>query len=316
MTAQKLGGPPPATLLEALTRIRERAETHMDRQDRERLGWTEEAVTEVAIAAGTPFVKPIPFNRPQESVVGADWLWWWLDRTSQECFGMLVQAKRLKRDKSGWRLDVSHGGGRQRRNLLDSADFFDVPAIYGIYMGGLIFRRDLACTHGGLNPCPTCKRMAITMMPALSLAPEWSQDALAAVSFAEGVPLEDLGDPEKPAGFVRDVNFRELKPGDLRSFLIDDQLGPREVAKHIFKSISIRRSSQHSAAVAERLELAGEQVFYELPRDRGHFPVAYFPHILRGLRGTPPDYLQDIIAGFPPPREVSQSAAGVVLVVN
>ena len=181
---------------------------------------------------------------------------------------MLVQAKRLKRDKSGWKLDVSHGGGRQQRNLLDSADFFDVPAIYGVYMGGLIFRRDLACTHGGMNPCTTCKRMAITMMPALSLSPDWSQDALAEVSFAEGVPLEDLGDPGRPAGFVRDVNFRELEPGELRSFLTDDQLGPREVAKHIFKSISIRRSSQHSAAVAERLELAGDQVFYELPRDR------------------------------------------------
>lgn len=314
MTDQ-MGETQPATLLEALTRIRGSAEAHMDRQDREGLGWTEEAVTEIAIGAGTPFVKPIPFNRPQESVVGADWLWWWLDSASHECFGMLVQAKRLKRGRRSWKLDVSHGGGNQQRSLLETADHFEVPAIYGVYMGGLVLRNDVPCSHGGASPCAACARMAVTLMPAVSLSPAWDQDVLAELAFAEGVPLEDLGDPSVPAGVVRDVNFRELEEGELRDFLLNDQGGPREVAKHIFKSVSTRRSGQKSAALAERIELVGEQVFQNLPRDRGHFPVAYYPHVLRGLRKNPPSYVRDLVAGVAPSPEIARLVAGVVIFI-
>ncbi|MFG1628981.1 DUF6615 family protein [Kribbella sp. NPDC049227] len=306
---------PPATLLEALTRIRVRAEEHMDRQDRDGLGWTEETVTEIAIGAGTPLVKPIPFNRPQESAVGADWLWWWLDRSSQECFGMLVQAKRIKGGPSRWKLDVSHGNGAQQRNLIATADQFNVPAIYGVYMGGLVLRRDLKCSHGRVLPCLSCARMAVTLMPAYSLPATRDQGALFDLTLAEGVPLEDLGDPDRPTGVIRDVNFRQLRPGVLREFLVDPQSGPREVAKHIFKSVSTRRDGQKSAALAEPVELVGQQIFQELPRDRGHFPGPYFPHVLRGLRKNPPSYVHDLIAGFPPPSDISGAVAGVVLVL-
>jgi hypothetical protein len=307
---------PPATLLEALARIRKRAEAHMDGQDLAGLGWSEETITEIAIGAGIPFVKPVPFNRHQESMVGADWLWWWLDTSSEECFGMLVQAKRLKRERDRWRLDISHGNGSQRRRLMETATHFDVPAIYGVYTGGPVFRKDLACPHRSVAPCRACIRMAITLMPALSLSPVWDQDVLADLTLAEGVPLEDLGDSTKSAGPVRDVNFRELPLGELRDFLLEDQAGPREVAKHIFKAVSTRRSGQHSAAVAERVELVGEQVFDELPRDKGHFPEAYYPHVLRGLRRNWPDYVRDLMAGFSPPLELPSRVAGVVLVVD
>lgn len=309
-------GEAPQSLLQALTRVRFRAEEHMDRQDRAGLGWSEEAVTEVAIGAGDPFLKPIPFNRNQESTVGADWLWWWIDSSSHECFGMLVQAKRLKRDGPAWKLDVSHGGGSQRHNLLDTADSFDVPAVYGVYMGGMQFRRERECAHGAGEPCERCIRMAITMMPAISLSPDWGKEALAEVTFAEGVPLEDLGDPNHSAGVIRDVNFAALEEGELRTFLLEDQEGPREVARHIFKSVSRRRSSQKSAAVADSIATVGAQVFQSLPRDRGHFGVSYYSHVLRGLRKDPPNYLRDVIAGFPPPAEVSDRVAGIVLVVS
>lgn len=310
------GEAPPQSLLQALSRVRSHAEEHMDRQDRAGLGWSEEAVTEVAIGAGIPFLKPIPFNRNQESTVGADWLWWWLDSSSQECFGMLVQAKRLKHEGTAWKVDVSHGSGSQRRNLLDTADAFEVAAVYSIYMGGMEFRRDRGCPHGATDPCERCVRMAITLMPAISLSPDWSKEALADVTFAEGVPLEDLGDPNRSTGVIRDVNFSALEEGELRTFLVEGQEGPRKVAKNIFGSVARRRSSQKSAALAETITSVGAQVFQDLPRDRGHFGVSYYSHVLRGLRKNPPNHLRDVIAGFRPPAEVSDRVAGIVLVVS
>lgn len=304
----------PTTLLDALTRIRRQAEGHMDHQDRTGLGWSEETVTEIAIGAGLPFVKPIPFNRRQESAVGADWLWWWLDRSSEECFGMLVQAKRIKHEGNKWKLDVDHGNGRQQLSLIESAEQLEVPAIYGVYTGGMVLRKDLGCRHRLPSPCSACIRMAITMMPAFSLSPAWEQDALADLTFAEGVPLEDLGDPLKPAGLVKDVNFRGLPDGELRDFLTEQQTGPREVAKKIFRSVSTRRAGQKSAVLTRPVEVAGEQVFHELPGDRGHFAAAYYPHFFGGLRRSPPNYLRDVMAGIEPPAEITRLSAGVVLI--
>jgi hypothetical protein len=286
----------------------------MDRQDQAGLGWTEETVTEIALAAGLPFVKPIPFNRPQEASVGADWLWWWLEPSSQECFGMLVQAKRVKGGPGRWSLDVSHGQGPQQQRLLETADQFDVPAIYGCYMGGLELRKDLPCPHFRVAPCIACARMAITLMPAFSLPSTRDPRAAFTLALAEGIPLEDLGDPDVEAGVVRDVNFRQLPPDALKQFLMDPQSGPREVSKQIFRAVSLRRAAQKSAALAEPVELVGEHIFRELPQDRGHFPGPYFAHVLRGLRRKQPDYVRDLVAGFPPPREVSDAVAGVVLV--
>lgn len=311
---QPVSAPPPS-LLEALTRIRLRAETHMDELDRAGLTWSEETVTEISLPAGLPVVKPVAFNRAQEAVVGADWLWWWLDSSSDECFGMLVQAKRVK-SAPKWTVDVSHGAGTQRQRLMEAADYFEVPAIYGMYLGGTVIRKQMGCLHGVANFCLTCARMAITLMPALSLPLSRSKSELFDLTVAEGVPLEDLGDTTKQAGLVKDVNFQQLAKGSaLRSFLLEPQSGPRDVAKQIFRSVSTRRSSQKSAALAERLVVAGEQVFPELPLDHGHFPVPYFPHVLRGLRKNPPDYVRDLLAGFAPPPEVSSMAAGAVLVM-
>lgn len=306
----------PTSLLEALTRIRTQAEAHMDHHDRNGLSWSEETVTEIAIGAGLPFVRPIPFNRRQESAVGADWLWWWLDRSSEECFGMLVQAKRIKHECNKWKLDVSHREGKQQLSLIESAEQLEVPAIYGVYTGGMVLRQELGCPHRLATPCSSCIRMAITMMPAFSLSPAWGQDALANLTFTEGVPLEDLGDPLKPTALVKDVNFRGISEGELRDFLTEEQTGPREVAKKIFRSVSTRRVGQKSAVLTRPVEVAGEQVFHDLPGDRGHFPAAYYPHVLGGLRQNPPNYLRDIMAGFEPPAEIARLSAGVVLITS
>lgn len=55
------------------------------------LGWSEETVTDVAVHKGHPTVRVSKFNKKQE---GEEHLWWWLDRSSGVCFGILVQAKR------------------------------------------------------------------------------------------------------------------------------------------------------------------------------------------------------------------------------
>jgi hypothetical protein len=162
-------------VLDALTRIRESAEAHMDERDRERLGWTEETVTEICSHRGLPHVKVIPFNRTQEgNAIGADYLWWWLERSSTVCFGMLVQAKRLTREGNKWKVDIRHKDGRQLDDLLTTAGTLQVPAMYGVYAGGLVFRADLPCLHNGKPDCLGCRRTAVSVISAYQLDPVWS----------------------------------------------------------------------------------------------------------------------------------------------
>ena len=106
-----------------MARIRAAAALYMDERDAAGLGWSEESVTDVAVHRGQPEVEVVQFNRRQEGGgVGADHLWWWLDRSSSDCFGMLVQAKRL--DLSGTRpkVDISHRGGKQLGDLMRTAE--------------------------------------------------------------------------------------------------------------------------------------------------------------------------------------------------
>ena len=103
-----------AALLSAFGRVRGAAEQYMDERDRTGLGWVEESVTDIAVHKGIPEVQVVQFNRQQEGGgIGADYLWWWLDQGSGECFGMLVQAKRLNRTASKWTIDIGHRDGKQ-----------------------------------------------------------------------------------------------------------------------------------------------------------------------------------------------------------
>jgi hypothetical protein len=139
----------PDDLLAAFTRIRTAAEEFMDDRDLARLGWSETSVTDVAIHRGSPEVSVVQFNQQQEGRgVGADYLWWWLDSLRAECFGMLVQAKRMYREGDRWAVDVSHRNGRQLGDLVRTAEHLEVLAIYAIYMGGRVFRAGMA----GLAP--------------------------------------------------------------------------------------------------------------------------------------------------------------------
>jgi hypothetical protein len=91
-------------VLGGFKKIRQTAEAYMDKRDLAGDGWSEEAVTAIAVTEGRPHVDVVEFNRNQEgrgpNALGADYLWWWIDSQTGECFGMLVQAKRLKRGSS------------------------------------------------------------------------------------------------------------------------------------------------------------------------------------------------------------------------
>lgn len=333
----------PSDVLAAFTRVRKAAEAHMDELDALGLAWEEETVTNVSVHRGHPVVKVVKFNKIQEGrAIGADYLWWWLDENTGVCFGMLVQAKRLTRNlvrnQMRWTLDVRHNGGQQFRDLLLTANELLVPAMYGVYTGGLVYRAELACIHGtdeaepdggsrivraGTTPqvrralamdgsdhergpesdesggqeadCLGCRRMAVSMISAYQLTAVESPADTAGLLLSESVPLEDLVDVDRPAGRVWDRNLHEIAPGPLRSFLVDDQEGPTEVAKKIFKEVCEQRVLAHSQASAVLLEVPGAPLFAHVPEDQGHFPASYYDHFLRGLRVSPPTYVQELL---------------------
>jgi hypothetical protein len=282
-------------VLEAFTRIRVAAETHMDQRDTDGLGWSEETVTEVCSHRGLPVVNVIPFNRAQEGcAIGADYLWWFLDETSSACFGMLVQAKRITR-AGRWKVDIRHKQGRQLTDLLATARQLEVPAMYGVYTGGLVLRADMPCFHDQAPGCVGCRRMAISMISAYQLADVWASPTTTAdLVLTHGIPLENLVDPDLVTGTVVDVNLSEIQPSQLRDFLLLDQDGPVEVAKRIFRAVCEHRARGFSAATAEPITIPGAPLFPEVPDDTGHFPGPYYRHFMQGLRASPPPYVRHL----------------------
>ena len=305
-----------AALLGAFGRVRVAAEQYMDERDRTGLGWVEESVTDIAVHKGLPEVRIVQFNRQQEGGgVGADYLWWWLDQASDECFGMLVQAKRLNRAANKWTVDIGHQDGKQLGDLSRTASQFEVPAMIAVYTGGQLFRRDLPCIHDKDPDCLSCRRMAISIISAYQLWTNWESPAdTATMVLNDSIPLESLVDPALGAGTVWDLNLPAIASPELRSFLLHDQQGPREVAKRIFAAVSRQRATSFSAAIAEPITIASAPIFPVVPRDTGHYPNSYFDHFLRGLRTSPPPYIRDIRENRPTPPEVASRVAGVILI--
>ncbi len=298
--------------LAGFTRIRETAEAYMDRRDLAGDGWNEEVVTALAVTEGRPHVDVVEFSRNQEgrgpNALGADYLWWWIDRTTEECFGMLVQAKRLKRSGGGeWLVDVTHREGKQLGDLIRTAEQLGVPAVYAVYTGGLVYREQLACFHKDRSePDPTsainaepaegclpCRRMAISMATAYQLRTGWYDPKMTAdLVVSESIPVEDLVDPDIASPPIWDLNLGKLTDPQLLDFLRTPQGGSREIARRIFRLVSKHRSGAFSADVAEVLPFPGAPLFTDVPEDRGHFPGPYYRHILQGLRASPPAYLE------------------------
>ena len=169
-------------LLSALTRARMVAEDHMTGANRVGISWREETISELLWVNAQPFVRCADFSRHEENVVGADWLWWWVDDRG-ECFGMLVQAKRLHHREGQPQLDFRHNGGQQMTRLFSVADRLQVPAVYALYFGGIEFH-GMRCGKRHTSNCARCRRASISMITALQAELASGSGPCAAASLA------------------------------------------------------------------------------------------------------------------------------------
>ncbi len=280
--------------------------------------WAEEAATGRLLEEAYPHVRFRKFTTGEEARNGADWLWWWIDHTGTS-FGMLVQAKLLKRRRNGWHIDF---GYRRRatqptqiHRLFATAEKFAVPAVYVLYCGDQIYRAGMDCDRT-VHPDAHCRereRAGVTILTAivaerfLTLAGATA----AAEEFHESTPLEDIADPDRPQPFLPPLG--RVAP-EVAQFMLRPQDGARRVAKELLEPVHRIRIRQFSAALVDRVESTDNALFHDLPADRGHFSVPYIPHILSGLRRTAPGYVEDVILGRTPPTWVTSSVEGVVVI--
>lgn len=312
---------------EAFLRATAQAETEMSQLLALEEGWEEEYITQRLCLAVVPEVRYARFNKQQEGRVGADYIWWWVDR-SDECYGCLIQAKNIKRDGRRWRIGFQHprNTGEQLRSLFETADVLRIPAGFMLYAGDRDYRAQMGCTstHAGRPPCGERDGAAVTLVPALvaereiwlSEAAPWHPDRSAVEVFCQWAkPLIEI---TAPGAYGRSDLYRALDLGDadprLREFLCADQVGARKVARHIFDIVGLMARGMFAAAVgAAPVDSGTASVFREVPDLRGHFTVPYFEHTLRGLRTELPDYVERSLAGNPPP-EIVEKVDGIVLV--
>ena len=216
---------PSPDVFNALNHARTVAEEHMIGADRVGISWREETVSELLWVNAQPFVRCADFARHEESMVGADWLWWWVDGDG-ECFGMLVQAKRLHHRGGHPQLDFRHNDGQQMARLFRTTERLQVPAVYALYFGG-IESRLMACGEEHTADCERCHRATVSLISAIQaeLASLGSPRDAASLAFQTSLPLEDFVSPAA-GGPVYDVNLDDVEPG-LRAFLLQEQTGAR-----------------------------------------------------------------------------------------
>ena len=285
--------------------------------------WGEVQASSRLMIAAASRVDYCPFNPREEKETGADWLWWWIDATG-ECFGMLVQAKKLHHRGSTWSIDFGYGrpSGDQMRALFRTADTLSVPPIYMFSTGDVTYRDALTCgpSHAGAD-CRRCREASVPVLSALvardvTTNEQFHPELIAVDAFHCSSPLESLVDPKAGAELAYDLNLRRLRPelADLLVFARQPQTGARQVAKAVLAEVSRYRRRQFAAASLTPAKLEEDAVFATSPGDIGHFGVPYFRQILRCLRRTVPDYLADIMADREPPADVKSLVAGVVVV--
>lgn len=314
-----------ASVHEAFCRATSVVEAEMGRLLAYEGGFEEEYVTTRLCLSLLPEVRYAKFNRQQEGRVGSDYLWWWVDRTG-ECFGCLVQAKSIKKQGPHWRIGFQHAGGAQLRKLFATADRFGVPAAFTLYAGDGAYRSQMGCgsSHRGRVPCRDREGAAVTLVPALvaeremrfAQAAPWHPDRSAVEVFCQWAkPLVEITAPGAyGAGGVHHGLRLAGADRDLLQFLSTDQVGARRIARHIFDVAGRMAGGQYAAAVASTwTEAAPDCAFGHLPAVTGHFTVPYAVHILRGLRGRVPQYVERCLNGDVPP-EIADQIDGIVLV--
>lgn len=328
----------------ALWMARRRAERHMGLSEQAGFTWGEETITELVLVGASPAVATYPFTRREEggdTGTGADWLWWWIDPDGTS-FGMLVQAKRLKKkNKQGvWNIDFEYKAGAQRKRLLTTAKKLGVAATYVLYFGSTDYTSDIQPPeddphHDHWNPdvaarkwCEECRRRTVAYLPAhITLSSNLSANAPKA--YRDSVPLEDLA--HKQTEFKAPLvipTVRDELPPKLVAFIDHQQQGARHVAHTFLAQVLRHRMGQSTLSVAERVQavpdnqITDEPYFEEWPDDRDHSGQQYFPAILRGLRKAPPRYVLNLEYGEIPhlPNELGlneeelEGIAGMVVI--
>lgn len=293
------------------------AEEHMIAMDDAGSTWHETTITGIVLQHAHPTVKFVDFNQRQEGVTGADWLWWWVDGTG-EAFGMLVQAKRL-RIGHRWTIDFSYpnGTGSQRDKLFATARELGVPPVYGLYLGTQAYRAPVTCDRADHDDhdCLECRMATISLLPAIlaTIGGGMNSDDDAIWAAEHAIPVETLADPAEQPNCAGDLNLA-IVDDELRDLLLAPQHGARQMAKALFERVSSVRTMQFSAATKTMIDGDTEQVFDRYPSDRGHLGVAYYEHILRGLRTAAPAYVLDVLADQPVPQTVADLVEGIIVV--
>jgi hypothetical protein len=314
--------PSPLPTLEAVARGRLALDAYVCQSTAQDHTWNEESATERLIMAAHPEVKYATFSRAQEAAIGADWLWWFVG-DSGECFGVLVQAKKLTVGARTFAVDYKHPGGpaagKQLADLLAAANVFEVPAAYAVYCGDPAYRGgDRMCPAADRgDPCQRCERASVLIFPALA-AQELLGDApskAGAVTFERGVPLEDAIDPAVPGAAVEDV-YRLVMGAEFAALLEDPQTGPREIAKRMFEMVKEVRGQMALKFHKDRVDLGPDAVIRSVfaGGERIGDPLLPYAHILRGLRHRLPGYVTQVLAGGQLPDEYAPYLAGLAVI--
>ncbi|NEB01893.1 hypothetical protein [Streptomyces sp. SID13726] len=295
--------------------------------------WKEEYITTEFCKTLVPEVRYTEFNRTQEGRVGADYIWWWVDRSGL-CFGCLVQAKALKKRGTKWKIGFDNFSktGDQMERLFRAADIFSIPAGYMLYAGDPAYRADMRCsfTQHDDVPCHLREGAGVTLIPALAVQQDVRTEALRATAparkllflpetdaldaFHQAIPLIRLTHPDPCMSILSHRALRfDGNQHDLRRFLTTDQIGAAKVARLIFDVVGKIAFGQYETmtrpAVADPTPAT---VFSSYPGVRGHFGTPYFPHVLQGLRTQLPEYVERCLNGNVPP-EVAEHADGIVV---
>ncbi|MFD5624277.1 hypothetical protein [Streptomyces yangpuensis] len=281
--------------------------------------WHEEAATQLLLSTAQPRIRFKKFTVNEEKEDGADWLWWWVDRDGTS-YGLLVQAKILKRKGKRWSIDFTYktkGDDRtQLSKLIRAANRFEVAAAYVLYCGDPEYRATLACdrTHGDAL-CKERDRVGVSTISALvaeTAVSRYGKDSGVA-AFHDAVPVEDIANPDS-----LDTPIVPLARGlaeDFDRFLRQPQTGSRRVAKELLRPVQQIRNGQFAgAAVMQRADPVSGAFFQDIPNDYGHFSVPYLTHMLRGLRADAPDYVRDVLEGRTPPAWVTDHVGGIVVI--
>jgi hypothetical protein len=295
----------PTDLPAALSAARISVEEHVRGAREIGITWQEETVSELVWVNtrvdGRRPVRVANFTKFEESKVGADWLWWFVEG-SGECYGMLVQAKRLKDERGQPALDLRYtrkGAPDQMTTLFQAARDLYVPAVYALYFGP-VEGRGLRCGPAHADSCEPCRRKTIAVFPGLRarlMPPDRAVSARHA--FAECLALEDLADTTQNQEPARYIGVARL-PEELQHWMTQPQVGARQIAKRVYQMIIRPNELMESADVADRILVPPDAVFQAVPLDVGHFGQPYVAHVLRGLRRQPPPYVLGILASETP----------------